>query len=212
MPERIAGFEALVERILRLLDGTMPPLLVGIAGTPGAGKSTLAKRIASSLRERGHAACFCPMDGFHMDSARLEARGLLEAKGRIDTFDAEGFAAAVARLRAGEAFWWPVYSRKLHDTVKHGIRIEGGETVFVVEGNYLLTDREPWLQIAAAMDLRVYLDERDDVLRKRLLLRHERGGRSRQAAMDWVETVDMPNARAVREGMQRADILYGEDA
>ena len=150
------------------------------------------------------------MDGFHLINAQLQAAGIRDAKGRIDTFDAAAFAAAVARLRAREPFWWPRYSRQRHDPIAEGTRIDGTEAVYVIEGNYILTDTGPWRTAAREFDLRIFVDAPDHILRERLLHRHQRSGRSKQQALAKIERTDMPNAQAIRETRHHADILFIE--
>ena len=69
--------------------------LLGITGAPGAGKSTLAAALAAA-----YDGVVVPMDGFHLADVELTRRGLLDRKGAPETFDAEGYAALLARIRA----------------------------------------------------------------------------------------------------------------
>jgi pantothenate kinase len=212
MAERLTEYGRLLDTVtarVRVADG---PLLIGIAGPPATGKSTLAERLVADLESAGFAARYCPMDGFHLTNAQLDAAGLRAAKGRIDTFDAVGFAVAVARLKTGETFWWPRYSRHSHDPVPEGTQINGSEAAFVIEGNYLFTDRTPWRGACRNWDLRVFVDTPDETLRSRLIDRHKRSGRSKRDARDKIETTDMPNAEAIRDGRCPEDILFCKTA
>lgn len=212
MPERLIGYDRLFDHISARLQDAQPPLLIGITGPPASGKSTLAERLVDDLDAAGHDARFCPMDGFHQTNAKLDAAGLRSVKGRIDTFDGAAFAAAVAGLKTGAPFWWPLYSRQSHDPMPEGTYIDGAEAVYVIEGNYLLADAEPWRQAAAALDLRIFVDSSDTILHERLLQRHGRGGRSEKEAQDKIERTDMPNVRTIRAGRPDADILFTEAA
>ena len=156
----------------------------------------------------GQSARFCPMDGFHMTNAQLDKAGLRRVKGRCDTFDSLGFTAAVERLGTGIAYWWPIYCRRRHEPVPEGTRIDGTEAVYVIEGNYILADEEPWRTAAERFGLRIFVDARDDILRKRLLRRHLRGGRSMNVALEKIADSDMPNARAIRNGRIFEDIQF----
>lgn len=212
MARRTNDYATLLETTRdRLQDGT-PPLLVGIAGPPATGKSTLAGRLASDLNAADLNACVCPMDGFHMTNAQLDAAGLREAKGSIDTFDGTAFARAVRRLKDGASFWWPQYSRERHDPIPKGTRITGEEAVCIIEGNYVLADVEPWRSAADSFDLRIIMDASDSVLRERLFARHIQSGRSAGEATTKIDRTDIPNAREIRAGYSRADILFTEDA
>ncbi len=212
MARRTNDYAMLLETTRDRLQGETPPLLIGIAGPPATGKSTLAGRLASDLNAAGLNACVCPLDGFHMTNAQLDAAGLREVKGRIDTFDGTAFARAVPRLKDGAPFWWPQYSRQRHDPIPKGTRITGKEAVCIVEGNYILADAEPWRSAANFFDFRIIMDASDSVLRARLFVRHIQSGRSAGVAITKIDRTDIPNAREVRAGCSYADILFTEEA
>ena len=212
MPEQVGHYEVLSDRVRSQVRARVAPMLVAITGPPGSGKSTLAKRLARDLPRSGHAARYCPMDGFHLTNAQLDSRDLRRAKGRIDTFDGEAFNAAVFRLAKRESFWWPLYSRELHEPIPEGTRIDGTEALYVIEGNYILDLTEPWRSAGEAYDLRVFVEVPDDVLEFRLRRRHARSGRSMQETLRKICEVDLPNARRIRDGLGKADIVYCEAA
>lgn len=66
--------------------------IVGIAGAPGAGKSTLAQKLADYLTDvlNIHSA-YLPMDGFHFSNEVLRQKQLLDRKGAPETFDVNGY-------------------------------------------------------------------------------------------------------------------------
>ncbi len=203
--------DLLNEVAARARESAGRPYLLGIAGPPAAGKSTLAQRLASDLSQgHGLVARHCPMDGFHLPNERLDALGLREAKGRIDTFDAPELLAAMQRLSAKTAFWWPVYSRFRHDPVADGIRITGNEDVCVVEGNYLFCDAPVWRDIGHFFVFRVFVDAPDKVLRRRLLERHRSGGRNLNEAVAKIAQTDLPNARRIRAGKRIAEVVIDD--
>ena len=75
-------------------------VVVAIAGAPGSGKSSLAKRLVSRLNEvaPGRAALL-QMDGYHYDDRVLIERGLRARKGGPDTFDVFGLLHMLDRLK-----------------------------------------------------------------------------------------------------------------
>jgi pantothenate kinase len=113
-------------------------------------------------------------------------------------------------LRERRPFWWPVYSRQRHEPIPEGTRISGSESAFVIEGNYVLASAEPWATAGSEFDLCIFADASDDVLRNRLLARHQRSGRSQEEALEKIDRTDMPNAQFIRNGRLPEDILYCE--
>ena len=154
------------------------------------------------------------MDGYHMSNARLEELGLRSAKGRIDTFDIDAFADKLIKLRRGEReFYWPVYSRVLHDVVPEGFFIGSKMRIFLVEGNYLFVQDEKWKIIGKLLDMKIFIRESDATITTRLLARHRLGGKTEEQARTKVAHVDLPNAEMVRLTEGYADVvLAGRDA
>ena len=181
--------------------------IVGIAGPPGAGKSTLAGAIAKAI---GGAARVVPMDGFHYDNAVLEKLGLRARKGAPETFDAPGFIHLMQRLRAGEDAAIPVFDRDM-DLARAGADlVTGADKYLIVEGNYLLLDAAPWRDLAPLFDLIVFIDVPEAELDRRLLDRWHHYGKTPAEARHWIDSNDMPNIRRVTEGSRKADIVIGE--
>lgn len=212
MPELVSDYAGLLGTITARIGVGPQPLIVAIAGPPATGKSTLAERLTEDLQLAGQTVAYCPMDGFHKTNAQLDTEGLRVVKGRIDTFDGGAFVDAVARLSGEDAFWWPRYSRHRHDPVPEGTRIDGNETVYIVEGNYILSDEEPWKSASNRFGLRIFIDAPDAVLLQRLMQRHRSGGKSAAEAERKIAQTDLANAVAIRRSANLADILFRDGA
>lgn len=178
-------------------------LIVAVAGPPGAGKSTATDALAAEL----DGAVVFPMDGFHLDNAILDARGLRARKGAPETFDTAGFGQALARISAGETVIVPTFDREL-DLARAGARvIDAKAPIVLVEGNYLLLDRAPWSDMRANFDLTISIDTPLDVLETRLIQRWLDHGLDFQAAKARAEGNDLPNARLVSQHTTRAELI-----
>ncbi|MFF2774705.1 nucleoside/nucleotide kinase family protein [Streptomyces sp. NPDC058052] len=200
------GLDRLAARARRLARPGHRRVL-GLAGPPGAGKSTLAARLVDRL---DGLAVLVPMDGFHLAGAELDRLGRAARKGAPDTFDAAGYAALLARLRTpepGTVVYAPAFDRALEEPVAGSIPVPPEIPLVVTEGNYLLHRAGAWAAVRPLLDEVWYLDLPDAVRVPRLVARHVRFGRSRPEAEEWVARSDEANARLVAEGRDRADLV-----
>lgn len=179
--------------------------ILGIAGVPGAGKSTLAGQLAQAL---GGQAMVVPMDGFHLAQAELDRLGRAARKGAPDTFDAAGYIALLARVRRakpGETVYAPAFHREIEQPIAGEIAIPADIPLIITEGNYLLLDEYGWGGVRALLDEAWFVDVDPAQQHRQLLERHMRYGRSREQALAWIESTDAPNARRIAATAGRAD-------
>lgn len=176
--------------------------LLGITGAPGVGKTTVAAALAHDLQSP-----VVPMDGFHYADVELVRRGLRDRKGAPETFDAEGYAALLARVRAGEDdVVAPMFERDLEQPIAGAIAVPASGPV-VTEGNYLLLDEPRWHGVRRQLDVVWHLHVDDAVRRERLVARHVEFGKAPDEARAWVARVDDANAALVEAARGRADLV-----
>ena len=179
-------------------------MLLGIAGAPWAGKTTLAGALVARL---GADAVHVPMDGFHLADVELARLGRTDRKGAPDTFDPGGYAALLARIRAGEAVWAPGFERTLDQPIAQSIFVGADVSVVVTEGNYLLLPEPDWQRVRAQL-AEVWFVRTDDAARvERLVARHAQFGKSPDAAREWVLRSDERNAALVAATETSADLV-----
>jgi pantothenate kinase len=180
--------------------------ILGIAGPPGGGKSTLAQTVVSAV---GSAAVLVPMDGFHLAQAELVRLGRRDRMGAPDTFDALGYIALLRRLRdrTEEVVYAPQFRREIEEPIAGAIAVPRATALVVTEGNYLLIPDEPWAGVRPHLDECWYADL-DEATRLRWLIgRHIDYGKTPEAAHDWVHRSDQANAAVVAATRNRADIV-----
>ncbi|MEU9506850.1 nucleoside/nucleotide kinase family protein [Micromonospora sp. NPDC048170] len=202
---RVVGIDELVARA-RALAEAGPRQLLGIAGPPGAGKSTLAEQIVEAV---GPTARLVPMDGFHLARAELGRLGRAERKGALDTFDANGYVSLLRRLRRLEptAVYAPAFRRDLEEPVAGSIEVPPSVRLVVTEGNYLLVNGTPWEEVRQLLHEAWFLDLDPGLRLRRLTARHEAYGRSAEQAREWATGSDETNAALVAGTADHADLV-----
>jgi len=179
--------------------------IIGIAGAPGAGKSTLAEQLVAAW---GGSARLLPMDGFHLADDELVRLGRSDRKGAPDTFDVDGYVAALQRVRERRIdVLVPRFDRALEAAIAGSLRISAGADLVVTEGNYLLLDEPGWRDVRPLLDEAWLLTTDQDARVDQLVARHVANGRSDAEARAWVSGVDEPNARRVAEHSFEPDMV-----
>jgi pantothenate kinase len=189
---------ALAERAQALL-AERPRILLALAGAPGAGKSTMAAALHRRLNDQKVPAEVVQLDGFLLDTAVLDARGLRQRKGAPETVDARGFLHLVHRLKDGGEVVAPIFDRARDIAIAGAQVVPADCAVVICEGNYLLFDEDPWRDLLPLWDLTARIDVPLPDLRARLIQRWLSLNLSRAAATRRAEGNDVPNARRVLE-------------
>ncbi len=211
--ERLAHLQA------KLANGRR--VVVGLAGLPGAGKSTLAQFWVDQLNQRHGAgtAMVIGMDGFHLTRAELSAMPDPQAasarRGAPWTFDPLALAQRLRQVKAlpwvnaaqgrNNAVLWPGFDHGVGDPQPDAITIPASVRLILLEGLYLLHRGDGW-DLSALLDECGYLDVPLPLAMERITLRHMAAhGMSRKQASARVDSNDRLNAAIVAASCHRAD-------
>lgn len=151
------------------------PLVVGLAGGTGSGKTTVARAIVASASSEH--AVLLPQDAYY----RAQHEVPLDIRRRTNydepsAFDTQLLIEHVDALAAGEAIDRPVYDFSMDDRAEATVRIEP-KPVVIVEGILVLHD--PLLR--DRFDLKVFVDAPPD---ERFIRRLERDVQERGRAAE----------------------------
>ncbi|KXH45235.1 phosphoribulokinase/uridine kinase [Colletotrichum salicis] len=147
-----------------------PRLIIALAGPPGSGKTTIAQKVVSAINaspEPHPKSIVLSADGFHLPLATLRAlpnaTEAIARRGAPWTFDGHAVVDLVRQLRSSTGLrpvLAPTFDHKVKESVPDGFTVEADVQFCIIEGNYLLVDKEPWSQIADLVDDR-WLGDRD---------------------------------------------------
>jgi pantothenate kinase len=192
-------------RELARAGGAGTRAILGVAGPPGGGKSTLAAAVAEAL---GDAAVLVPMDGFHLAQPELVRLGIRDRMGAPHTFDALGFIALLRRLReASETVYAPAFRREIEEPIAGAIAVAPDVPLVVTEGNYLLVADGDWAGVRPLLDEAWYVEMDEDTRLRWLIDRHVAFGKTPDEARAWVMRSDQANAAVVAATRERADVV-----
>lgn len=180
--------------------------LLGITGSPGAGKSTLCAALVDAL---GPQAVLVGMDAFHLSNQELIRLARRDRKGAPDTFDVAGYASLLRRARqdSGAVIYAPRFDRSIEESIGASVPILPQTPLVVTEGNYLLASHNGWEHVRPALDEVWYLDVPEEIRKDRLIKRHFHFGKSMTEAQSWTEQVDLQNAAVIEQTRHRADLI-----
>ena len=185
-------------------------VLVAIAGPPGSGKTTFAQSLAGQLNLLHPGKCkVMSMDGFHLDDTYLEKQGWRLRKGAPFTYDLGGLDTMLKRLKNNEEdlIMVPVFDRTIEIARAGALAIPKSTSIVLVEGNYLLLDREPWRALQRYFDKTIMLKAPLETLRQRLQGRWQDLGLSAADIEQKLTGNDFKNVDLVIKTSDRADMV-----
>ncbi|KAK6141609.1 hypothetical protein DH2020_024644 [Rehmannia glutinosa] len=221
-------YNILAERLVPIAAAESNPNfkhIVGLCGPPGAGKSTLASRVATRVNElwAQKSPCFdsqvespevaivLPMDGFHLYRHQLDAMKDPEEaharRGAPWTFDPERLLRCLTNLRNEGSVYAPSFNHGVGDPVEDDIFVSLQHKVVIVEGNYLLLDEDVWRDISSIFDEKWFIDVDIEKSMQRVLKRHVSTGKPPDVAKWRIDYNDRPNAELIIKSSKNADLI-----
>jgi uridine kinase len=181
----------------------MGPIVIGVAGGSGSGKTTVVRRIVDSLG--GDQVTVLEHDRYYRDrpDLRLEERAALNYD-HPDSLDTELMVQHVVALRDGHAIEAPVYDFARYARMPSTVRLEPRRAI-IVEGILIFADAA----LRKLMDIKVFVDTDDDTRVIRRLQRDvaERGRTMDSVIEQYLSTVKPMHLEFVEPSKRYADVI-----
>jgi uridine kinase len=179
------------------------PIIIGVAGGSGSGKTTVVRQIVKQLgRDR---VTVVHHDSYYRDASQLDA----EARARInydhpDSLETPLLVRHLQDLRRGRDVAVPVYDFTSHRRLDR-TEPAPARKVVIVDGLLILWDRD----LRALMDIKVFVDTDSDIRIIRRLQRdiEERGRSTESVVRQYLETVRPMHLEFVEPSKRYADII-----
>jgi uridine kinase len=182
------------------------PLVIGIAGGSGSGKTTVASVILQ--RVGAHNLAYLPHDAYYKDLSDLSpAQRAAVNFDHPHSLDNQLLIQHVKDLIDGRGIDLPIYDFKIHARTQKTIRIDP-QMVIVVEG--ILIFAEP--ELRELFDVKIFVDTDPDIRFIRRLKRDilERGRSTESVIQQYLSTVRPMHLEFVEPSKRYADVIIPE--
>lgn len=184
----------------------MDPIIIGIGGGTGSGKTTVAKEVRKHFPEES--VVIVHHDSYYLDRSDL-APSMREKINydHPDSFDNELLIAQLSDLRAGRAIEKPVYDFDTHTRRKESISVRPAR-IILLEGILVLAEDA----LREQMDIKLYVDTDADERFIRRLRRDitDRGRSVDQVIEQYLRTVRPMHLQFVETSKRYADVIIPE--
>ncbi|MBT2686074.1 MULTISPECIES: uridine kinase [Bacillaceae] len=182
------------------------PVVIGVAGGSGSGKTSVTKAIYDSFK--GHSILMIEQDYYYKDQSHLPMEERL--KTNYDhplAFDNDLLIEHIQKLLRYEAIDKPVYDYAVHTRSSEVVHVEPKD-VIILEGILILEDE----RLRNLMDIKLYVDTDADLRIIRRLLRDiKERGRSMDSVIEQYVNVVRPMHNQFIEPTKRyADVIIPE--
>ncbi len=188
------------------MESSKRPVIIGITGGTGSGKSTIARAIFESVPEKR--ASIIEQDCYYKDQSHLPAEE--RVKVNYDhplAFDTDLMIAHLEQLLKGQAVEKPQYDFTVHNRKKETIPVEPRD-IIIVEGILVLDSP----RMRELMDIKIFVDTDADVRIIRRILRdmQERKRTLESVISQYLEIVKPMHFEFVEPTKRYADIIIPE--
>ncbi|AWN33081.1 MAG: uridine kinase [Lactobacillus sp.] len=183
------------------------PVVIGITGGSGSGKTTIAQKIVAQMQEDEH-VLIMTQDSYYKDNTGIPMSKRMNINyDHPDAFDVPLLRKQLSDLLNYQPIEMPVYDFKEHTRSKETVHTEPAD-IIILEGILVLANKE----IRDLMDIKVYVDTDDDIRFIRRLERDlsERGRSIDSVIEQYLNTVKPMYHQFIEPTKRYADIIVPE--
>lgn len=184
------------------------PVIIGVTGGSGSGKTTVSRAIFEQLQLHGHSLLMLQEDSYYNDQSDMPFEERIKTNyDHPNAFDTELLVKQLKDLLDWKTIEKPIYDYTEHTRSSEVEKVEPKE-VIILEGILVLND--PALR--DLMDIKIFVDTDDDIRIIRRIQRDiEERGRSLQSVIDQYKSTVKPMYHQFIEPTKRyADIIVPE--
>src|SRR3712207_1426720 len=184
----------------------MRPILIGITGGTGSGKSTVANEIYESFKD--DCIAIIEQDSYYKDQSHLTFEDRIKTNyDHPNAFDTELLVEHLKELSKGNTINKPIYDFKEHTRKKEVVEVKAKD-IIIVEGIMILQD----VELRNLLDIKIYVDTDDDVRIIRRILRDikERGRTIDSVVDQYLGVVKPMHSQFIEPTKKYADIIIPE--
>jgi len=185
-----------------------------LSGPPGSGKSVISAILGHLYSDNGSFNfANVGLDSFHFDNDTLVEKGLLNVKGRYDTYDTDKLHSKLSLFKSGDDVLLPYYSRKNHNPIEDYLEISNPNVLMLLEGQWLLRNTPSWKNLREFYSFNLEVSGPVEVLAENVIDRHVRGGRNIDEAKRIYTENDLVNTKEIADNSVACDqkILFYKD-
>jgi len=182
------------------------PIVIGIAGGTGSGKTTVANVILNRVGK--HRIAYLPHDAYYRDLSKLPlAQRAAINFDHPNSIESELMIKHIQRLKDREAVEIPIYDFSIHTRTEKTIRVEP-HPVIIVEGILIFSEPE----LRNLFDVKLFVDTDPDIRFIRRLQRDiaERGRTTEMVIQQYLSTVRPMHLEFVDPSKKYADVIIPE--
>ncbi|TES55088.1 uridine kinase [Halalkalibacterium halodurans] len=182
------------------------PIIIGVAGGTGSGKTTVAKEIFYQFNEKS--IVLIEQDAYYKDQSQLSFEERLQTNyDHPLAFDNDLLIEHLHSLLNGQSIEKPVYDYKLHTRSNEVILVEPKD-VIILEGILLLEDE----RLRELMDIKLFVDTDADIRIIRRMVRdiRERGRTLESVIEQYTKVVRPMHMQFIEPTKRYADVIIPE--